>query len=325
MKANLILHIGRHKTGTTAIQHYLWTNRKILLQNHGLLYPESQVAGMQHSLIPGAHLKNHPFLPKDRITDPEILHAKLCEEASLNDPGLIVMSSETFCELACFDKQSFEEEINRFRSDFHLTIIETFRDPVDMAFSSVKHLIRIERCMHSPANTILSVLKQSQQLSEVLDEICLVRQRIPYKSRTMIEEFLASVNSLHESRLTRPLLELPIAKESSQRINSDDLSATFYAFYFLLFDSLFTKSGRLVDKDSIKALCVRASELALIADKLRPKRSEESAQQFHVLAKDYINELILNPNMDIVTSALAKTFHPLLEDALATSSSTSHI
>ncbi len=36
----LYLHIGLHKTGTTAIQHFLYDNREVLFQQEGILYPE---------------------------------------------------------------------------------------------------------------------------------------------------------------------------------------------------------------------------------------------------------------------------------------------
>lgn len=38
---NVYLHIGLHKTGTTAIQRYAFENREKLLKDHGILYPRS--------------------------------------------------------------------------------------------------------------------------------------------------------------------------------------------------------------------------------------------------------------------------------------------
>lgn len=38
MKPTLFLHIGRPKTGSTALQHFLMKNRQRLLDN-GILYP----------------------------------------------------------------------------------------------------------------------------------------------------------------------------------------------------------------------------------------------------------------------------------------------
>ncbi|WP_156029484.1 hypothetical protein [Archaeoglobus fulgidus] len=39
----LYLHIGMHKTGTSAIQKFLWTHGKVL-KNLGVLYPEKFVS-----------------------------------------------------------------------------------------------------------------------------------------------------------------------------------------------------------------------------------------------------------------------------------------
>jgi hypothetical protein len=52
MKPKLYLHVGSHKTGTTAIQEVLYTNRAEL-QKHGLLYPTSYIS--KNSLPKGHH------------------------------------------------------------------------------------------------------------------------------------------------------------------------------------------------------------------------------------------------------------------------------
>ena len=36
----IIIHIGRHKTGTTSIQHFLVLNEELLLNQYGIYYPE---------------------------------------------------------------------------------------------------------------------------------------------------------------------------------------------------------------------------------------------------------------------------------------------
>lgn len=40
-RKSFILHIGRHKTGTSNLQHYFWNNREIY-RNSGILYPDPQ-------------------------------------------------------------------------------------------------------------------------------------------------------------------------------------------------------------------------------------------------------------------------------------------
>ena len=48
MKQKLYLHIGGPKTGSTAIQRFLYTNRKILKNKHGLLYPQAGLLRIAH-------------------------------------------------------------------------------------------------------------------------------------------------------------------------------------------------------------------------------------------------------------------------------------
>lgn len=47
---DLVIHIGAHKTGSTAIQQYLYTNRAILAQK-GVLYPQTSHDSIRHKQL----------------------------------------------------------------------------------------------------------------------------------------------------------------------------------------------------------------------------------------------------------------------------------
>lgn len=106
---DLVLHIGRHKTGTTAIQHFLNDNRKAL-ESQGYFVPETgKVNAGHHGFsrpLQAGNVKEKP------ITDPARLppFLRLQEEIATVDPALcLVVSSEAFqnCEPALVH-QAFE-------------------------------------------------------------------------------------------------------------------------------------------------------------------------------------------------------------------------
>ena len=66
MKKKLYLHIGMGKTGTTALQHFFWENRKALAA-HDICYPELGVQSSAHHLlsphVPDYMRQRWDFLP----------------------------------------------------------------------------------------------------------------------------------------------------------------------------------------------------------------------------------------------------------------------
>jgi hypothetical protein len=91
----VILHIGRQKTGTTAIQQFLYANRS-LLKSHDIHYPQFGIRGFGHHEIGGPLSRIHS--PKYRRSHSDVvatLRCGLLEEIQDNG-SLIVMSSESF-------------------------------------------------------------------------------------------------------------------------------------------------------------------------------------------------------------------------------------
>jgi len=85
----IIIHIGRHKTGTTSLQHFLALNDNILVNQCNLLYPES---GRDQRL-----LNHHPIF-RDVVVDDGEINMKLVKSILLEaeDKGVsrILLSSE---------------------------------------------------------------------------------------------------------------------------------------------------------------------------------------------------------------------------------------
>jgi hypothetical protein len=98
----LYLHIGMNKVASTAIQEALALNRRVLLDRHGILVPETGMGtadrgGKSHYFISEAlGFTNDPaFLPPDagRIA---ALRAELVSEIARIRPRAVVVSSEFF-------------------------------------------------------------------------------------------------------------------------------------------------------------------------------------------------------------------------------------
>ena len=95
----LILHIGVPKTGTSAIQLFLWENRNLLLKKHAILYPES--GSFNVYIYPyKAHYKiaySFPTIVSIQASfKKEEIFSSLSEEIRLSKPKAVILSCETF-------------------------------------------------------------------------------------------------------------------------------------------------------------------------------------------------------------------------------------
>ena len=89
MKKTLYLHIGGHKTGTSAIQYFLCLNRNNLL-NNGYLYPYTGKSNAHHFFPHGIQNKTSLYAnPKEKIT---IVMNEIKSTCQCN----IIISSEDF-------------------------------------------------------------------------------------------------------------------------------------------------------------------------------------------------------------------------------------
>lgn len=91
MSQEIYLHIGFHKTGTTAIQAFMAGNAP-MLKGRRVLYPEAGRAGNSHALLANSLKRANISL------DAERLYAELADEAARTDCAKVVVSSECFME-----------------------------------------------------------------------------------------------------------------------------------------------------------------------------------------------------------------------------------
>jgi hypothetical protein len=89
----VILHIGIHKTGTTAIQFFGTRNREALAQR-GCLYPSVYTKFNAHHPLPWALGVRHPDRPEG--VSPEAIAAAILDEAKAKNVDKILLSSEEF-------------------------------------------------------------------------------------------------------------------------------------------------------------------------------------------------------------------------------------
>jgi hypothetical protein len=139
---DLLLHVGLHKTGTSAAQQLLYS-KSADLKDHGILYPDSGIYGIHHALIPGCLIPEHPFLDRvQRSRNLDDYIDSLQAEVSQCNPALTIISSEVFGEILT-DGNACLRLIAKLSLSFANTnILLTRRDLKTMSLSSLKHMQR---------------------------------------------------------------------------------------------------------------------------------------------------------------------------------------
>jgi hypothetical protein len=130
-RINLYLHIGLHKTGTTALQYLLLNNRS-LLEQKGYLYPSTGLEdtpahyGLAWSLDPNQKL---PFSANE-------IWGRLRQEIKQSKAQNIVLSSEDFIILEDL------EELRQVTEDYNVKIIVYLRRQDYLVQSMYNQLVR---------------------------------------------------------------------------------------------------------------------------------------------------------------------------------------
>jgi hypothetical protein len=108
MDRQLILHIGRHKTGTTSLQKFLSLNDQILLDKHNILYPTSGRRVNYHHPVFWRLINDNNGLDyalRDRVVD----------EAKERNARKIILSSEILSRPSVT-----REQLDTIKSEFRI-------------------------------------------------------------------------------------------------------------------------------------------------------------------------------------------------------------
>jgi len=154
--ANFILHIGQSKTGTTAIQHFLSENRRILY-NKGILYPDYFRKGMplgvlNHNQIVWSLLgrktpigisyeKFFKYINQKLKKDDKLHTVILSAEAFLGEPHIWDCNSKVHWQKTRTEKM---ERLRSLLTDHEVKIIIYLRRQDFWVNSAYKHIIKIQ-------------------------------------------------------------------------------------------------------------------------------------------------------------------------------------
>jgi SAM-dependent methyltransferase len=99
----ILLHIGWHKTGSTAIQQFLHANRAAILERTGTLYPRAGIHTVAHHLAAWSLHEplDNPWAREIGFNGtPEQVFGEIFEEARQAGARAIILSSEVFCSIS---------------------------------------------------------------------------------------------------------------------------------------------------------------------------------------------------------------------------------
>ena len=219
MKKTLYIHIGTHKTGSTAIQNFLALNRPEL-QRHGVLYPGTTLnhyyvaAEISAAEQPFSNNKTELFRVFSEIRD------------NLNDVGKCIISAENFygnCETAC---PNIRKILDFFQIDVQVKIIIFFRPQVSLIESFYQQLVKsiIDRStltfsqyLQNPY-AFCDYYQQANLWAACFGkENIIIRRYDPSQTRTKIyEDFLSAVNLSGQFEW-----EIPPALEMNKGLQND--------------------------------------------------------------------------------------------------------
>lgn len=152
LMTRLVFHIGQHKTGTTALQRHLASNRR-RLRRMGVLYPR----------LPGWRYAHHalfPYLFDVEHCDPYVLRRlgssarqalsvsraawdEICARVVRLEPAVVILSSETFFRAANFAQMARLGRVLREIAD-EIEVICYVRNPAELLLSVFSTQIQID-------------------------------------------------------------------------------------------------------------------------------------------------------------------------------------
>lgn len=151
---DIYLHVGYHKTGTTAIQNFMFKNRNLVLSN-GILYPKVGLSGAGHSKLANVFKGDEwgkvvkLLSPRGCDTSKDIyalepgeneksLYSALKYEIEKSEASKVVLSSECFLEW--IDPWLIKEALNDISSS--VKVIFYLREPKEWIESVYYQLVK---------------------------------------------------------------------------------------------------------------------------------------------------------------------------------------
>ena len=252
-KATLLLHVGPHKTGSTAIQSFCQRHRKHLAAA-GFCYPKTGICWGQHLMLPASYLSRHPLIPKDMLGgDTEAVIAGMQNEMP---PGQsLLLSSEVFWELLVDLPEAFASMLTMLDRTYHVRIILVDRPDSERTWSSIKHVAR----MGMPIDAATG-LKDGQEAcrqahARLTNTGCPVI-RVPYDKTDCVSTFLELLSSqlmpcqVAQRHKLDALVRTSRAKSSKQRENTAPTGSWCAAFTLEFSRRLLVATGPRNDYDS---------------------------------------------------------------------------
>ncbi len=212
----IIIHIGIHRTATTALQSFLREN-KLLLEDHSIRIPETGYAlGSSHQL-PWCFLRDLPtHYPVSPLSHRELFN-NLIEEIDSRPESIFILSSEDFC---LIDKDSAKEnpsldEIANYLKKYDVTIIAYLRNQVEFISSYLNQAIKAydTRIVPQTAESVNSYFKNVLDYEKLLerwgkafgeDNLCVRSFHLAVSEDGIIADFLSQVGIEMELKTSTP-------------------------------------------------------------------------------------------------------------------------
>jgi hypothetical protein len=139
-KKTLILHIGFHKTGTSALQEMFNENRDRLL-DVGLFYPRTISGFPAHQELAWSLFDEIPHWVDKKISlNPEEVYNKYVKDIKESNSDIAILSSEDLCTIGADIAKL--QQIKSFFIEFDVKIVCYVREQIDFMQSLFHHAIR---------------------------------------------------------------------------------------------------------------------------------------------------------------------------------------
>lgn len=189
-RPSLWLHVGPHKTGSTAIQEFCSANRGALAAA-GFCDPKAGTWFAQHAALPASLMAEHLFIPPSLLGgDPERVLDDIAREVPAGQATLL--SSEVFWELLMFLPDAASRLFGLLRDRYCLQVLVVERPPEPRAWSGVKHAARAGMCVE-PSSFFAQQLWLNLAADERLAATGCPVVRIPYPDDDVVPPFLRAL------------------------------------------------------------------------------------------------------------------------------------